>query len=168
MIGFSPNLRSLQPEMMTTPNWKCKEFKELTINELYSMLQLRAAVFVLEQNCPYQDLDGNDQTSIHVTGTLGEELLCYARILPPGVKYKTPSIGRVTTHQKIRKKGYGKLLMSKAIDYCQEHWPKEAITISAQQRLQKFYSEFGFVVETEPYLEDGIPHIQMLREPSSD
>ena len=153
---------------MTTISWKCSKFRELTIHELYSLLQLRTAVFVLEQNCLYQDLDDNDQISMHVTGNQGEKLLCYARILPPGVKYTTPSIGRVITHQTLRQDGYGKQLMSKAINYCHQYWPKKAITISAQQHLQKFYSEFDFVTESEPYLEDGILHIQMRREPLPD
>ena len=149
---------------MPAINWKCSEFRELTLHDLYSLLQLRAAVFVIEQNCLYQDLDGNDQIAKHVMGTRDEKLLCYARILPPNAKYKTPSIGRVLIHQTIRQDGYGKQLISKAIDYCHQYWPTEAITISAQQHLQRFYSEFAFVTESEPYLEDGIPHIQMRRE----
>ena len=149
---------------MAAIHWSCREFRELTLHELYSLLQLRTEVFIIEQNCVYQDMDDNDQVAMHVIGARDGELLCYARILPPSIKYKTPSIGRVITHQTLRQNGYGKQLMGKALDYCRQYWPTEPITISAQQRLQKFYSELGFVTESAPYLEDGIPHIQMRYE----
>ena len=121
----------------------------------------------MEQECAYQDMDGCDQQALHVTATRDTELLCYARLLPPGVKYQTLSVGRVITQQSIRSAGFGKLLMDKALEYCQHHWPDQAVTISAQQHLETFYCELGFVTESEPYLEDGIPHIQMRRLPAA-
>ena len=152
---------------MSELQWKCTSFGELSPHQLYAILQLRTDVFVMEQECAYQDMDGCDQQALHVTATRDTELLCYARLLPPGIKYQSPSVGRVITQQSIRGAGFGKLLMSKVLDYCQHHWPDQAVTISAQQHLETFYCELGFVTESKPYLEDGIPHIQMRRLPAA-
>ncbi len=146
--------------------WTCRRFDELSVDSLYGILQLRAEVFIVEQDCVYQDVDGFDQQALHVTAQLvsdGEEsnLVCYTRLLPPGVKYDNASIGRVVTSKTVRGDGYGKTLMAQSIAFCHEHWPNVAITISAQQYLQKFYTELGFKTESEPYAEDGIPHIRM-------
>ena len=94
------------------------------------------------------------------------ELVCYARLLPPGIKYKEPSIGRVICALQSRQLGFGKKLVEWSLGYCNEHWPGQGVRISAQQRLEKFYAEFGFVTDSEPYLEDGLPHLAMLRDPS--
>ena len=138
-----------------------KTFEQLSKQELYQILQLRAEVFVVEQNCPYQDLDELDFDSIHVCGYLDEELVAYSRLTQPGSKYSGASIGRVITKKVIRSSGAGKALMSKAINECREQWKEESIFISAQERLKKFYQALGFIINSEPYLEDGIPHIEM-------
>ncbi len=147
---------------MQETSFSLKTFEELSVADLYAILQLRAAVFVVEQNCVYQDLDGADQDSMHVMGMQDQTLVCYARLVPPGIKYETPAIGRVVLRQSSRQGGIGKLLMQQAINYCLQQWPKLDITISAQQYLERFYSELGFHVVSEPYIEDGIPHIEML------
>ena len=138
-----------------------KSFEDLDKEELYKFLQLRIEVFVVEQNCPYQDLDGLDFDSIHVCGYLDEELVAYSRLIKPGSKYSGASIGRVITKKIMRSSGAGKALMSKSINECREQWKEESIFISAQERLKKFYQTLGFIINSEPYLEDGIPHIEM-------
>ncbi len=138
-----------------------KTFEQLSKQELYQILQLRAEVFVVEQNCPYQDLDEIDFDSIHVCGYLDEELVAYSRLTQPGSKYSGASIGRVITKKVIRSSGAGKALMNKSINECREQWQEESIFISAQERLKKFYQALGFIINSEPYLEDGIPHIEM-------
>ncbi len=146
--------------------WTCGYFNELSRQELYSLLQLRAEVFIVEQCCAYQDVDGMDQRALHVSGHLHNAdqqptLACYARLLPPGSKYESASIGRVVTRKSVRGNGYGKILMRQSIACCREHWPGETIRISAQQYLEKFYTELGFTTESGPYHEDGILHIGM-------
>ena len=148
---------------MSDIQWKCTAFDELSTHELYAILQLRTEVFVMEQDCAYQDLDGCDQVALHVTGVQDTGLLCYARLLPPGLNYQTPSIGRVIIAKRVRSNGYGKLLMKQALANCRRQWPDQAVTISAQQHLESFYLDLGFITESESYLEDGIPHIQMSR-----
>lgn len=139
-----------------------KSFAELSASELYSLLQLRSEIFVVEQNCAYQDCDGKDEMSMHLLGFEDNVLVAYARLLPKGVSYENyPSIGRVATKFSVRKKGYGKLLMLEAIKYCKEHF-KINIKISAQAYLEKFYQDLGFVTISAPYLEDDIPHIAMI------
>ena len=138
-----------------------KTFEQLSKQELYQILQLRAEVFVVEQNCPYQDIDELDFDSIHVCGYLDEELVAYSRLIKPGSKYSGASIGRVITKKIIRSSGAGKALMNKSINECREQWKEGSIFISAQERLKKFYQDLGFITISEPYLEDGIPHIEM-------
>ncbi len=146
---------------MSTLQWRCLNFSQLTLDQLYALLRLRAEVFVVEQDCPYQDLDGNDQLGLHVLGLKGDILVAYTRLLPPGLKYDGCSIGRVVTSPQLRRDGLGKQLMQFSIDSCQQHWPEQEITISAQQYLENFYQGFGFLTESDPYQEDGIPHIRM-------
>jgi ElaA protein len=144
-------------------NWHIKSFSELNTDELYRLLQLRAEVFVVEQNCPYQDIDGKDRKAIHVWGNNEEnDILVYCRLLPPGVSYAEPSIGRVVTAPSIRNSGAGRLLMEKAIDYLLNVQHHSAIRISAQQYLEKFYTSLGFQTIGDAYLEDNIPHLEML------
>ncbi len=139
-----------------------KPFTELTTSELYQLLQLRTEVFVVEQNCPYQDCDGKDYNSIHLLGYENEQLVAYARIVPKGISYeKYPSIGRVATRKTVRQMSYGKQLMNEALTYCRTHFTN-SIKISAQAYLEKFYSDLGFITVSEPYLEDDIPHIAMI------
>jgi ElaA protein len=144
-------------------NWITKSFDELSITELYDMLQLRAEVFVVEQTCPYQDLDGKDQKAIHLWCTnKGGIIGAYCRVLPAGVSYEEPSIGRVVTAPDARGMGFGRQLMLNAIEYIKTNWPEQSIRISAQCYLEKFYTSLGFEKVSEPYMEDDIPHIEML------
>ena len=141
--------------------FKAIPFSELTTQQLYDILQLRSEVFVVEQDCVYQDIDGNDQVSIHILGYDEETLVAYARILPPNTYFKEASIGRVIVKETYRKHSYGHDLIDYSIDYVHRQFPDEVIKISAQQYLIKFYSSHGFVAKGEGYLEDGIPHIAM-------
>lgn len=147
-------------------NWKIKTFEKLTAQELYDILHLRSEVFVVEQNCVYQDVDGADQQALHLTGTDEEgHLLAYTRIFPAGVQYDEASIGRVVTSPvKGRGKGIGRELMQRSIDAVQEHFGDVDIVISAQAHLDKFYGSLGFKQISDTYMEDGIPHIKMKRE----
>lgn len=142
--------------------WKLNYFKELSTEELYTILQLRNEVFVVEQNCVYQDADGKDSISFHLSGWDGGNLVAYCRILPPGVSYKEASIGRVVSSPQYRNKGYGKQLMNEAIIHTLAQFECNTIKISAQLYLQKFYEQLGFVKMSDSYLEDNIPHIEML------
>ncbi|KUJ84387.1 GNAT family N-acetyltransferase [Microbulbifer flavimaris] len=148
-------------------NWQWSRFEDLTAQQLYTILQLRQEVFVVEQDCAYQDVDGIDQHSWHLAAwrNEGEEpaLLAYLRVVDPGQKYTEPSIGRVLTAQPARGTGLGRELMSRALILCDEQFDGGAIRISAQLYLADFYSEFAFERVSEPYDEDGIPHIEMLR-----
>lgn len=144
-------------------NWQLKKFAELTPYELYEIIWLRNEVFVVEQNCVFQDADYKDQKSWHLMGINEEgKLIAYCRILPAGVSYNSASIGRVVTSPAARKTGAGKLLMEKAILICAELFGKTEIKIGAQYYLKNFYSSFGFEQTSEIYLEDGIEHIEMI------
>lgn len=141
--------------------WTFKRFNELTPAELYAILQLRNEVFVVEQNCVYQDADGKDQLSCHLTGWDGENLVAYTRIIPPGIAYPQASIGRVVISPKYRGTGAGKELMKESIRKAFSHFNCSEIKIGAQVYLTKFYQSLGFRQTGESYLEDGIPHIEM-------
>ncbi len=146
-----------------TISWKIKPFEELTTKELYEIFQLRLAVFSVEQNAPYQDADGKDLKAFHLMGyNPGGELIAYARILPAGIAYDEVSIGRVVTPQKARGTGAGKILVKNALEFIAEQLGAVPIRISAQSYLIKFYSDFGFKTVGEEYLEDSLPHIEML------
>lgn len=147
---------------MNQLHWTYKHFTELTTNELYDILWLRSRVFVVEQNCVYLDNDYKDQQSYHLMGTLNGQLVAYVRILPPGLSFEEASIGRVLTNPDFRGKGFGIELMKKAIEKTVEEYKINTIRIGAQCYLNKFYSDLGFVNSGEEYLEDGIPHIEML------
>jgi len=140
-----------------------KSFDELKNSELYQILKLRNEVFIVEQNCPYQDIDDKDQESFHVMGWVNGSLAAYARILPAGISYNEISIGRIVTGPGYRGSGLGKELVEKSLDYCQIRWGNSAIRISAQLYLLKFYQSLGFKEVGEEYDEDGIPHIEMIR-----
>ncbi len=147
--------------------FKTKKFKNLKATELYDLLRLRSEIFVVEQNCVYLDMDGQDENSLHVLGYLKNSkgngiLVGYARIVPPNKLYKTPSIGRVVVHEKYRGKEYGNLLMAKSIKETNKKFKSRVITISAQAHLKNFYGKLGFRATGKLYLEDNIPHIKML------
>ena len=145
-------------------NWSFKKFDDLTSHELYSVLQLRNEVFVVEQNCVFQDADNKDQDSHHLMGWDNETLVAYSRIVPSGIAYDSfPSIGRVVTSPKTRRTGIGKILMQQSIEELQKLFGQSSIKLGAQLYLKKFYESFGFVQSSDMYIEDGIPHIEMIR-----
>ena len=144
--------------------WICKAFDSLTPTELYAILQLRNEVFVVEQNCVFQDADNKDQDSYHLMGWDNEMLVAYSRIVPSGIAYDSfPSIGRVVTSPKTRRTGMGKILMHQSIEELQKLFGESSIKLGAQLYLKKFYESFGFVQSSDVYMEDGIPHIEMIR-----
>lgn len=143
-------------------NWKIKTFGELSNDEMYEILKLRSDVFVVEQNCIYQDCDGKDRSAYHLFAEENGEILVYLRILEKGVSYDEISIGRVLSNKKYRGKSLGKQMMIRAIEFIEVELNEKVIRISAQEYLLKFYSGFGFVKVSEGYLEDDIPHIEML------
>ncbi|MCR4694597.1 MAG: GNAT family N-acetyltransferase [Pseudobutyrivibrio sp.] len=143
--------------------WKLKAFEDLTVGELYEILRLRAEIFVVEQDCVYQDLDGKDRQSMHLFLQDGEEVIACLRIIPAGISYKEPSIGRFVVKESERKSGLGREAMNQAIEYISSEYKEDHIRISGQAYLREFYESLGFKVVKDPYLEDGIPHFQMLR-----
>ena len=140
-----------------------KSFDNLFPSELYAILRLRNEVFVVEQNCPYQDADDKDLQCHHLMLLQDNELMAYARLVPPGVSYSQMSIGRVVTSPKARGTGAGRILMNTAIEQCTQLFGTGSIQIGAQAYLIKFYGSFGFNPVGEIYDEDGIPHIHMIR-----
>jgi ElaA protein len=145
--------------------WILKPFDDLTPKELYKILQLRNEVFIVEQNCPYQDCDNKDIYAWHLMGMREERLLAYSRLLAPGISYSESSIGRIVSSPSTRKTGMGKKLMLESIEQIRNLFHTDTVRIGAQLYLQKFYESFGFIRDGEIYLEDNIPHIQMLKEP---
>lgn len=143
--------------------WSLKKFDELSSLELYKILQLRNEVFVVEQNCPYQDADNKDLKSYHFMGWQDDKLVAYTRILPPGVSYTEASIGRVVSSPSARGNGIGRELMTKSIEQVYHLFGKVPIKIGAQLYLQKFYTSLGFQQTSAVYLEDGIEHIEMVK-----
>ncbi|GAA3591698.1 GNAT family N-acetyltransferase [Flavivirga amylovorans] len=141
-----------------------KTFEELTKQELYSLLQIRSEVFVVEQDCVYQDIDGKDQKALHVLGFKEHKLVAYTRIFKPGDYFKEPSIGRVVVIKSERAYKYGYDIMKTSIKAITEHFNTSLIKISAQVYLKKFYANLGFTAIGEEYLEDDIPHIAMIKE----
>ncbi len=142
--------------------WLCKKFDELDVAELYDILKIRNDVFVLEQQCVYQDADDKDKNALHLFTYSNKTIAAYARLLPPGISYKEASIGRVLSSPSQRKNGFGILLMRKAIAQTKKIYHTKKIRIGAQLYLKLFYESFGFVQMGEVYDEDGIPHIEML------
>ncbi|MFM2588717.1 GNAT family N-acetyltransferase [Vibrio sp. TBV020] len=146
--------------------WQLVPFSELNTNQLYQLIKLRVDVFVVEQTCPYPELDDKDhqQGVHHLLGYQGEELVACARLLPVGLSYPSVSIGRVATLESKRGGGLGHKLLKQALLGCESLWPGENIEIGAQEHLAQFYSKHGFVQTSEMYLEDDIPHIDMILE----
>ncbi|NLS12430.1 GNAT family N-acetyltransferase [Vibrio sp. SM6] len=145
--------------------WHQCPLEHFSALELYHLLQLRVDVFVVEQNCPYPELDGKDTLPHveHLVAREGETVIACARLLPPEVSYPSASIGRVVCHADHRHTGLGHELLKRAIQACKEKWPDSEIEIGAQAYLRRFYEQHGFVEEGEIYLEDGIEHIHMRR-----
>jgi len=139
-----------------------KTYKELTTNELYSILQLRSEVFVVEQDCVYQDIDGKDQKALHILGFKKNKIVAYTRIFKPGDYFNLSSIGRVVVAINERKHKYGYTIMEASIKAIGEYYKTSEIRISAQCYLKPFYNNLDFFEVGEEYLEDGIPHIGML------
>ncbi|NVK03369.1 MAG: GNAT family N-acetyltransferase [Flavobacteriia bacterium] len=146
---------------MSHTNLVIKDWDSLSKEELYAILRIRQEVFVVEQHCPYLDLDDHDQSSYHLIMTDDEGIIAYTRLLPPGQIYKEPSIGRVITAERARRKGIGREAMDASMKFVLDNWG-EPIRIMAQSYLLKFYESYGFVKEGEEFLEDGLPHWYMV------
>jgi ElaA protein len=146
-------------------DWQWKSFGELDAASLYAILALRCEVFIVEQQCVYQDIDGLDPQAVHLLGWRDGRLAAYLRVFAPGVKHADVSLGRVITAPFARGDGAGRALMGEALAYIGRTWPDHALRISAQRYLERFYGSYGFRVCSEPYDEDGIPHIDMLLSP---
>ena len=140
-----------------------KSFEELNKAELYQIIQLRIAVFIVEQDCPYPDLDDMDQDAQHLWVEDAGEIVCYLRVNPAGSRFSEPSLGRIVTKKSHRNRGLAEMLIKRAIDLVSEK-ESRAIRISAQCYLEKYYEKFGFIKASEEYLEDDIPHIEMLKD----
>ncbi|EHM5901768.1 GNAT family N-acetyltransferase [Escherichia coli] len=147
-------------------DWQDLHHSDLSVSQLYALLQLRCAVFVVEQNCPYQDIDGDDLEgeNRHILGWHNGTLVAYARILKRDDELQPVVIGRVIVSEALRGEKIGQQLMSKALESCTRRWPEKPIYLGAQAHLQNFYGQFGFIPVTDIYEEDGIPHIGMARE----
>ena len=141
-----------------------KTFDELSIHELYQILRLRSEVFVVEQDCVYQDVDNKDQKALHIMGMKNGQVVAYTRVFKPGDYFDNVSIGRVVVRQDQRKYGLGKQIMLATMAAIDQRFPNKPIEISAQSYLLKFYTDLGFSAFGEEYLEDGIPHRRMLKE----
>lgn len=143
--------------------WQLLPFNKLSALEFHQLIQLRIDVFVVEQNCPYPELDGKDTLSgvHHLMGFKDGELIACARLLAAGISYDNPSLGRLATKMSMRGNGLGHQLLAQALLQCEELWPSQTVDISAQEHLAKFYQGYGFKTISEMYLEDDIPHITM-------
>lgn len=142
---------------------KVKKFSELNLTELYDILQLRSEVFVVEQDCVYQDIDGKDAEALHIIGYKQNKIVAYTRCFRPGYYFEEAAIGRVVVKQSERKYGYGHEIMKASDKAIQDHFNTSKIKLSAQQYLIKFYESHGYQTTGEGYLEDGIPHIAMIK-----
>ncbi|MEY2629675.1 MAG: hypothetical protein RLZZ469_570 [Bacteroidota bacterium] len=143
--------------------WKIKRFDALSVSELYKVLQLRSEVFIVEQNCVYQDIDGKDAKALHLIGEDNGEIVAYARLFKPHDYFEEASIGRVVVRETERAQKLGHILMREAIQVIETHFEVTQITISAQLYLKHFYESHGFVQISDTYLEDDIPHIRMKK-----
>lgn len=146
-------------------SWQIKHYSELSVSEFHDLIALRIAVFVVEQDCPYQELDGKDKMAYHLIGKNGEgDIVATARILPPGVSYTEVSIGRVVSSPEVRKSGLGRQLIAEAHKFIHDEFGLNTpIRLFAQTHLKGYYELFGYVETSKNYLEDGIPHTEMLK-----
>lgn len=142
---------------------KILTFERLSLDELYKVLQLRSEVFVIEQDCVYQDIDGKDQKALHILGLKDNELVAYTRIFPPGFYFEEAAIGRVVVKQNQRKNSYGHEILKASVKAIEENFNTRRIKLSAQTYLIRFYESHGFKQIGKAYLEDGIPHIAMIK-----
>ena len=144
-------------------NWTCLAFSQLSTEQLYELLKLRVDVFVVEQACPYPELDNKDcvEGAYHFLGYQHGKMVAYTRLLSPRISYNNVSLGRVVIEKSSRGTGLGQKLISTALDHCQKLWPNQHIDIGAQEYLLEFYRGYGFKAISEVYLEDDIPHIDM-------
>ena len=142
-------------------DYKWKNFDELSLDDLYAILNLRQKVFIVEQDCPYIDADYTDQDAFHLLGYQGNNLIAYLRAFKPGLKYEGSSMGRIVTEKNSRGIGLGKEIIKEGVRFLKKEYPSYEIVISAQHRLQHFYIELGFISRGDVYLEDNIDHIQM-------
>lgn len=145
--------------------WLSKEFDKLTNHQLFSLLELRQRIFIVEQACAYPDIDSTDKLASHLMAWDGDVLAGCTRLIGPGITYEFASIGRVAIAQNYRGSGLGRKLMEKSIQEMRTRFPQQAIKIGAQQYLEGFYQSLGFATVSELYLEDDIPHIDMLLKP---
>lgn len=145
--------------------WTLRGFTALGVQDLHDLLQLRSEVFVVEQNCVFQDIDGADAQAMHLLGHRAGVLVAYARCFPAGVKFAEASIGRVVTRSSARGGGLGHLLMKEAVSAVCSQWGPQPIRIGAQARLKQFYNGHAFVDAGKPYVEDGIDHLEMVWQP---
>lgn len=144
-------------------NWSVIPYSDLSLDDFHDILSLRVEVFVVEQDCVYQEVDGKDKASFHLIGKDEDNnILAYSRILPGGISYDEPSIGRVVVSKRSRNKGLGRVMMNECLNFMYKEFPGQSIRISAQTYLKKFYEEIGFQDTGKSYLEDGIPHLEML------
>ncbi len=148
--------------------WHCKKYEQLSLDELYEILKIRQEIFIVEQDCAYLDADGLDKNAWHFFARKSDDpqssrIAAYLRVVFPKHKYQEPSIGRVLTIKENRGTGLGKELTKKALLFIEEEFPNQVTRISAQQYLQKFYEELGFIAVSKPHVEDGIAHIEMLK-----
>jgi ElaA protein len=143
-------------------NWQWCRLGELNAEQVYAVLAARVAIFIVEQNCAYQDLDGLDGEAEHLIAWSGADVAAYLRVLGPGTRFDDPSIGRIITAKPFRGSGLGREVVAKGIARTRQSYPGKPIRISAQKYLEKFYGDFGFATVSEPYLEDGIAHVEML------
>ncbi|WP_040285039.1 GNAT family N-acetyltransferase [Sporosarcina koreensis] len=143
-------------------NWQLKRFEELTNAELYTILQERTAVFVVEQDCPYLEVDGKDPASYHLFKEDHGEILAYLRIVPAGISYEETSIGRVFVKKGYRRQGLAQELMTRGLEFVEQELNETRVKIQAQDYLREFYGSFGFQPVSDTYLEDNIPHVDMV------
>lgn len=150
---------------MNNLQWECHRFEQLTKQQLYAFLKLRVDVFVVEQQCPYPELDDKDHhtESHHLIAHDNDHVFAYCRLLPPGLSYAEVSLGRFVVNTAMRHQGLGSMLLKKSLLEANSVWPKINIRISAQAHLKEFYEKFGFEQVSDQYLEDNIPHIEMLK-----
>ena len=153
--------------MRSNIQWEVKPFRQLSVDKLFEVLQLRVDVFVVEQQCAYRELDDHDRhpETRHLSGhNESGQLIAYARLLSPGLRFPEVNLGRFVVKADFRKQGVGHQLLQAALKEISGCWPKTPIRISAQDYLQAFYEQYGFLRVSEVYLEDGIPHVEMLKE----
>jgi ElaA protein len=156
-------------ETLASIQWQWAAYQALTRDQLAAIFQLRQAVFIVEQNCPYPDIDGKDSSALHLMGWLGDELVATLRLFPSYPPYHGHcSLGRICSRQDVRRHGIGRELVRRGLDYIDLHFPHKSTQIGAQHYLKRFYQSFGFVQCSDPYDEDGIEHILMIRSERSE